>query len=67
MRTMVDILRGFLKGEAGGRYDSLANLSYIDGKSNKDFQRSLDRAKDRCERAMGLLSELSGLDFTQEE
>ena len=64
---MVHILRGFLKGEAGGRYDSLANLSYIDGKANKDFLRSLDRAKDRCETALNLLSELSGLDFSQED
>ena len=51
LRTMTLILQGFLKGEAGGRYDSLANLSYIDGKANKEFLRSLDRAKDRCERA----------------
>ena len=67
LKTMIDILRGFLKGEAGGRYDSLANLSYIDGKANKDFLRSLDRAKDRCETALNLLSELSGLDFSMED
>jgi hypothetical protein len=62
LRTMTMILQGFLKGEAGGRYDSLANLSYIDGKANKEFIRSLDRAKDRCEKAHILLVELSGLD-----
>jgi hypothetical protein len=62
LRTMTMILHGFLKGEAGGRYDSLANLSYIDGKANKEFMRSLDRAKDRCEKAHVLLVELSGLD-----
>ena len=61
--TLVRVLRGVLKGEAGGRYDSLSNLSYLDGKSNKDFLRSLDTAKDRCERALGILSELSGLDL----
>jgi hypothetical protein len=66
LRTMLKILQGFLKGEAGGRYDSLANLSYIDGKSNKEFLRSLDRAKDRCEKALSLLSELSKLDFSRE-
>ena len=66
-RTMINILKGFLKGEAGGRYDSLANLSYIDGKSNKDFQRSLDRAKDRCEKGLSLLAELSGLDLSSGE
>jgi hypothetical protein len=65
--TMTRILHGFLKGEAGGRYDSLANLSYIDGKSNKEFLRSLDRAKDRCERAFAFLGELSGIDLSTEE
>jgi hypothetical protein len=67
LRTMVDVLHGFLKGEAGGRYDSLANLSYIDGKSNKEFLRSLDRAKDRCEKALSLLSELAELDLATDE
>jgi hypothetical protein len=64
LRTMTLILQGFLKGEAGGRYDSLANLSHIDGKSNKEFLRSLERAKDRCEKAHSLLAELSGLDLS---
>jgi len=66
-RTMTRILQGFLKGEAGGRYDSLANLSYIDGKANKDFVKSLETAKDRCEKAFSLLSELSGLELAAEE
>ena len=68
LRTIVHIIRGFMKGEAGGRYDSLANLALLDNKaSNKDFLRSLDRAKDRCERALYLLSEVSGLDLTRED
>jgi hypothetical protein len=67
LRTMTRILQGFLKGEAGGRYDSLSNLSYIDGKANKDFVRSLDKAKDRCERAFAFLSELSGMDLSADE
>jgi hypothetical protein len=67
LRTMTLILQGFLKGEAGGRYDSLANLSYIDGKANKEFLRSLDKAKDRCEKAHSLLAELSGLDLSLDE
>jgi hypothetical protein len=64
LRTMVNILQGFLKGEAGGRYDSLANLSTIESKSNKEFLRSLGHAKDRCEKALALLAELSGLEFS---
>jgi hypothetical protein len=66
LRTLVNIIHGFLKGEAGGRYDSLANISFIDGKANRDFQRSLDRAKDRCEKALSLLIELSGLDLSRD-
>lgn len=62
---LVKIIGGILKGEAGGRYDSLANLAFLDGKANKEFLRSLELAKDRCERAMGLLVELSGLDMTR--
>lgn len=67
LRKMTAILQGFLKGEAGGRYDSLSNLSYIEGKGNKEFQRNLDRAKDRCERAYSFLAELSGLDLSRDE
>jgi hypothetical protein len=62
-KTMVLIILGFLKGEAGGRYDSLANLSTIDGKASKEFQRNLDKAKDRCEKGLALLAEVSGLDL----
>jgi hypothetical protein len=67
LAEMLRILRGILKGEAGGRYDSLANLSYLDGKANKEFMRSLGNAKDKCERALGLLTELSGLDLARVE
>jgi hypothetical protein len=63
LSTLIKVLRGFLKGEAGGRYDSLANLSYLDGKANKEFIKTLENAKDRCERAHILLGELSGLDL----
>jgi hypothetical protein len=64
LSTLGKILGGFLKGDAGGRYDSLANMSFLDGKANKEFVRSLENAKDRCERALILLAELSGLDLS---
>jgi len=67
LKTMALVLQGFLKGEAGGRYDSLANISYIDGKANRDFLRSLEKARGRCERALSLLTELSGLDLSKDE
>jgi hypothetical protein len=63
LATMVRVIGGLLKGEAGGRYDSLSNLSYIDGKANKEFQKSLGLAKDRCEKAFSLLAEISDLDL----
>ncbi len=61
--SLVRVLRGILKGEAGGRYDSLANLSSIDGRANREFLKSLSLAKDRAERAHALLAALSGLDL----
>ncbi|HOX48493.1 MAG TPA: DUF5312 family protein [Spirochaetales bacterium] len=64
---LVRVIRGILKGEAGGRYDSLANLSYLDGRANKEFQKALSAAKDRCEKAHNLLAQLSGLDLGQTE
>jgi len=65
--AMVKVLGGIMKGEAGGRYDSLSNLSFLDGKANKEFLHSLGQAKDRCERARTFLAELSGLDLNDEE
>lgn len=67
LRIMTQLIQGFLKGEAGGRFDSLANLSYINGKFNKEFIRGLERAKARCERAATLLSGLSGLNFDRSD
>ena len=61
--SLVCVIRGVLKGEAGGRYDSLSNLSFMDGKANKEYLRSLDQSKDRCEKARSFLAELSGLDL----
>jgi hypothetical protein len=63
LAAMVKLLGGIMKGEAGGRYDSLSNLSSMDGKSNKEFLKSLSAAKARCESALAFVGELSGLDF----
>lgn len=61
MKRMQAILKGLLKGEAGGRYDSLSNLSYIEGKGNKEFLRNLDSIKNRLERTVHFLDELEKL------
>lgn len=63
LNELVLVLRGVLKGEAGGRYDSLQNLSFLDGKANREFLRSLDQAKGRCEKAFYLLKTISGLEL----
>lgn len=66
MKRMQAILKGLLKGEAGGRYDSLSNLSYIEGKGNKEFLRNLDSIKNRLERAVHFLDELERLGAMRE-
>jgi hypothetical protein len=63
LAELVRVMGGILKGEAGGRYDSLANLSSLDGKANKEFIHSLSASKDRLEQTYRLLSEISGLDL----
>ncbi len=59
MLKMQLILNGIVAGEARGRYDSLANLSSIEGKANKDFQRKLSLTKDKLEKTVFLLGELT--------
>ena len=66
MKRMQAIRKGLLKGEAGGRYDSLSNLSYIEGKGNKEFLRNLDSIKTRLERTVHFLDELEKLGMTRE-
>lgn len=59
MGRMQMILKGILAGEARSRYDSLSNLSRIEGKSNKDFQRALEICRVKLEKAVFLIDELS--------
>lgn len=58
MRRMNEILKAILSRETRGRYDSLSNLGRIEGKANKEFQKSLESSKDKLEKANFLLSEL---------
>jgi len=64
---MARIIKGVLKGEAGGRYDSLQNLSSLDRRSNREFLRSLETVRNRCESAHRLLGEITGLDLGKSE
>jgi hypothetical protein len=63
MSRMQMILKGILAGEARSRYDSLSNLSRLEGKANKEFQRSLEACKDKLEKAVFLTGELSTAAF----
>ncbi|MBN2874839.1 MAG: hypothetical protein JXM71_07070 [Spirochaetales bacterium] len=56
---MKEILKGILSREARGRYDSLSNMARIEGNANKDFQRGLETARFKLEKAHFLIGELS--------
>ncbi|PKL26431.1 MAG: hypothetical protein CVV47_00420 [Spirochaetae bacterium HGW-Spirochaetae-3] len=58
MGRMQEILKAILSREARGRYDSLSNLAQIEGKANKEFQKGLESAKFKLEKANYLLGEL---------
>ncbi|HSV56791.1 MAG TPA: DUF5312 family protein [Magnetospirillaceae bacterium] len=66
MKKMQAILKGILLAEAGGRYDSLANLHQIDGKANRDFLRGLDSVRNRLEQAVYFLDKLDILGAARE-
>jgi hypothetical protein len=60
------ILKGVLKAEAGGKYDSISNLSFIEGKANKEYLRNLDSVKTKLERTISFLGELEKLGVLKE-
>lgn len=60
------VLKGILTGSSRERYDSLSNLSRIEGKANADFMRSLEQSNDKLERMLSLVNELSQLAFMSE-
>ncbi len=59
MGRMTEILKAILSREARGRYDSLSNLSSIEGRANKDFQKNLETSRDKLEKTKYLLGELT--------
>ena len=63
LRSMSEVLRGIMTNEVGGKYDSLANLHYLEGRANKEFLESLEAARGKIERAISILDELSTLDL----
>jgi hypothetical protein len=62
IRSVSDVLNGVLYGEVGGRYDTIANLGQIGGRSNKDIKRRLDEALRSLNRFREALQELFELE-----
>lgn len=66
MNRMHLVLKGILSGSSRERYDSLNNLSRMDGKANAEFIKSVGNAKDRFEQLASLVNELSKLALMNE-
>ncbi len=62
VRIIVLMLSAISKPEPGARYESLQNLSTIDGRQNAVFRRSLDRARERLERFQEIIPDICDLD-----
>ncbi len=62
LKSLVAVLGGIIKGEAGGRYDSLVNLGSLAGR-NGAYLAALKQVQEKLERALHLLTEISKTDF----
>jgi len=62
LKSLIAVLGGILKGEAGGRYDSLVNLGSLAGK-NGSYLTVLKHIQEKLERALRLLTEISKTDI----
>ncbi|MEI6876764.1 MAG: DUF5312 family protein, partial [Spirochaetota bacterium] len=59
-KCLARIVKGVLKGEAGGRYDSLQNLAFMDGRANREFLRFLEKLRPIIDKALLPPTQLSG-------
>lgn len=62
LKSLVSVLGGIIKGEAGGRYDSLVNLGSLAGRSGT-YLSLLKGTYQKLEMALNLLLEISREDF----
>jgi hypothetical protein len=62
VRTLVAILGAIVKPGSSSRYESLQNLSTIDGRMNAQYRRSLERSRDVFELFLGLVGQICELD-----
>ncbi len=65
-KSMSNILGGILKGDGGGKYDSVANLSLLSSKVNNELVKRLAIAKERFDTARIILQKISGIDFEED-
>lgn len=62
LRTLAEVLNGILYGEAGGRFDTLSNLSDLGGRRNQLFMRNLDDALSKVSSAATVVAEIYDLE-----
>lgn len=61
LRVIRDVVHGILYGEVGGKYDTLANLGTIGGRSHQDLMHELDDAMKRakeCREVLGAVFDI---------
>lgn len=58
MAGMINILKGILKKETGGKYESLTNLNALAGKGDV-FMKGLANSLDQLQQALGLMDDIS--------
>jgi hypothetical protein len=63
LRNMAGLLRGILKGRPGDRFDSIANLTSLGGRENRELTVAWERAMDLCEQTYDLLDEILTLEM----
>jgi len=66
-KSISSILCGILRGDGGGKYDSISNLSLLSSKTNNELVKKLGIAKERFDTARVILEKISGMDFREEE
>ncbi|HON87885.1 MAG TPA: DUF5312 family protein [Spirochaetia bacterium] len=62
---LVFILRGILTRQQNSVYDTLVNLTKIDGRNNKEFLINLEKIRDKLERGFCLINDLYALITTK--
>ncbi|AFG37947.1 DUF5312 family protein [Spirochaeta africana] len=65
LRLLTDVIDGILFGEVGGRFDTIANLGQINGRSNQKYLKQLEAVLNEITRAKDYLMEAIDLEQTK--